>query len=153
MAKTLAKAALDLEIKGWDVKETEIAKKETDIKLSDGQGNHLTEGVYKLSNITVAKFEDEKDPSRSFGTLVGQANNQTIWISQFVKKGIDSKSGKMFNLCTGTWAEGLQAANLEGKAAKYVLEHPEFEILKGERKEVKDPFTNEVKSKWCYVTK
>lgn len=153
MGKQIVKASLELDIKGWDVKATEVAKKESDIKLSDGQGNHLVEGKYKLTDITVAEFEDPRDSTRTFKTLVGQANSQTIWLSQFVKRGIDPDSGKLFTQSTGGWAEGLQKANAEGKAAKYVLEHPEFEIISSTRRDVKDPFTTEVKSKWCYVTK
>lgn len=153
MGKQILKPSLDLEIKGWEVKESSLAKKESDVKLSDGQGNHLVEGKYKLTDITVAEYEDPKDPSRTFKTLVGQANGQTIFVSQFVKRGIDPDSGKLFVQSTGGWAEGLQRSNNEGHAAKYVLEHPEFEIIKAERKDVKDPFTNEIKSKWCYVTK
>lgn len=150
MAKELVKASLDLEIKGWALNTTSKTTREDNIKLSDGQGNHLTEGKYKLTDITTAEFENKDG---KFKTIVGIANDQTIWLSQFTKKGIDPSSGKMFNLCTGPWAEGLQEANLDGKAAKYILEHIEFEILKCERKDVKDPFTNEVKSKWCYTTK
>lgn len=153
MGKQIVKASLDLEIKGWEVKETAMAKKDDDIKLSDGQGNHLVEGKYKLTDVTVAEFEDEKDPDRKFKTLVAQANGQTIWLSQFVKRGIDPDSGKLFPQSTGGWSEGLQNANNEGKAAKYVLEHPEFEIVSSTRRDVKDPFSGETKSKWCYVTK
>lgn len=151
MAKTLTKASLDLEIKGWELNTTSETTKEDDIKLSDGQGNHLTEGVYRLEDITTAEFENSD--GKKFKTIVGLANNQTIWLSQFTKKGIDPNNGKMYNLCKGPWAEGLQAANANGKAAKYILEHPEFEILKGERRDVKDPFSGETKSKWCYETK
>lgn len=153
MGKQIVKASLDLEIKGWEVRETSVAKKESDIKLSDGQGNHLVEGKYKLTDITVAEYVDPKDSTRTFKTLVGQANGQTIFISQFVKRGIDPSSGNLFTQSTGGWAEKLQAANNEGKAAKFVLEHPEFEIISSTRRDVKDPYTTEVKSKWCYVTK
>lgn len=153
MGKQVVKPSLDLEIKGWEVKETSVAKKETDVRLSDGQGNHLVEGKYVLTDITVAEYEDPKDPSRTFKTLVGQANGQTIFVSQFVKRAIDPQSGGMFMQATGPWAEGLQAANNEGHAAKYVLEHTNFEIVSSTRKDVKDPYTNEIKSKWCYVTK
>lgn len=151
MAKTLAKASLDLEIQGWEVSTTNKTTKEEDVKLSDGQGSHLVEGKYKLEDITTAEFENSDE--KKFKTIVGIANGQTIWLSQFTKKGIDPSNGKMFNLCSGPWAEGLQQANAEGKAAKFILEHTEFEIVKGERKDVKDPFTGETKSKWCYVTK
>lgn len=153
MGKQIVKASLDLEIKGWEVTTTKVANKESDVKLSDGQGNHLIEGKYKLTDITVAEFQDEKDSDRTFKTLVGQANGQTIWLSQFVKRGIDPGSGKLFPQSTGGWAEELQKANNDGKAAKYVLEHPEFEIVSSIRRDVKDPFSGEVKSKWCYVTK
>ena len=151
MGKELVNANLDLEIKGWSVENTSKTTEDDNIKLSDGQGNHLTEGKYKLEDITTAEFENSE--GKKFKTIVGLANGQTIWLSQFTKKGIDSKTGKLFNLCKGGWAEGLIAANLEGMAAKYILEHPEFEISKSDKKEVKDPFTGEVKSKWCYETK
>lgn len=152
MAKCLAKVELELDIiEGWDLTEKIVAKKDDEIKLSDGQGNHLAEGVYELKNITVAEFVNKED--KTFKTLVAQANGQTIWLSQFTKRGIDPATGKMFQQATGPWAEGLQAANNEGKAVRYILEHPKFEIVSSTRKDVKDPFTGEVKSKWCYETK
>ena len=151
MAKGVVKATLDLEIQGWDVEKTDVTKKEDSIKLSDGQGNLLTEGKYKLTDITTAEFVNKDN--KTFKTIVGIANNKTIWLSQFTKRGIDPNSGKLFNTCKGKWAEELQAANAEGKAAKYILEHPEFEIVKRERRDVKDPFSGEIKSKWCYETK
>lgn len=142
---------LALEIKGWDIQSTNVAKKEDSLKLSDGQGNHLTEGVYELSDITVAEFINKEN--KTFKTLVAMANDQTIWLSQFCKRAIDPETGRLFPQATGPWAEGLQAANSEGKAAKYILEHPKFEIASSVRRDIKDPYTNEVKSKWVYVTK
>lgn len=153
MAKNLAKVDLNIELQGWDLTEKTVANKNDNVKLSDGQGNHLTEGKYKLENVTKVEFADQKDSKRTFTTLVAQHEGQTIWISQFVKRAIDPKSGAMFMQATGPWAENLQKANGEGKAAKYILENPNFEIVSSTRKEVKDPYTNEVKSKWCYVTK